>query len=316
MKQLVRFKNYFKRDKLNPGVFGTKSIFDKILYGVTLACLAVVCLVQLYLVIWMIYSSVKDDIDMFISLFGLPKSGNFHWENYSNVFKLIRVELYVPGEGYVSYGISTLVGNSILLAAVMPIQGLLVGTITAYIFAKYRFVGRGLMLKINYFIMIFPIVGGLASSLKVNYFLGRYDNLVMMCITGAHPFTGMGLLIQMSFYNAIPNEMMEAAQIDGAGHMQTYFHIHFPLMFPTIMLYYVLAVFGAWNDYMTPLIWLPSLPNVALGIYQFQYDAAKYAATLPQVLAAFVMMSIPSVIFYLCNQKLIVSKMVMSGLKG
>ena len=171
------------------------------------------------------------------------------------------------------------------------------------------------MLNINLFVIIFPIVGGLASSLQVSHFLGRYDNLLMMCITGAHPFTGLGLLIQMGFYEAIPKEMMEAAQIDGANHWQTFINIHFPVILPTFFLYYMLAIFGSWNDYQTPLVWLPSYPNVALGIYQFQYDAAKYAATLPQVLAGFVYMSIPTVVFYFLNQELLTSRMVMAGLK-
>ena len=311
---IKRFKNYFKRNKLNPGVFGTKSIWDKVIYSFSLLCLAIVCLFQLYLVIWMCYSALKDDIDMFISLFGLPKT--LHWENFTNIFKLIRVELYVEGQGYVSYGLPVLFRNSIIYALFAPIQGQVVMTITAYIFSKYRFKGRDFLLKINYFVMIFPIVGSLASSLKVNYALGRYDNFLMMMLTGASPFGGLGLLIQISFYDAIPKEMMEASQIDGAGHFQTFFHIHLPIMLPTIFLYYILGVFGTWNDYMTPLVWLPSMPNVALGIYQFQYDAAKYAATLPQVLAAFILMSIPTTIFYICNQKLIVSRMVMTGLKG
>lgn len=313
---MIKILKRKKKSKLNPGVFASRSVSDKIVYGIAVFFLAVVCLTQFYLVFWMCYTALKDDIDMYISMFALPRPDSLHFENFSNVIKLIRVELFVPSQGYVSFGIPTLFINSILLAFFMPLQGQLVTTICAYIFAKYRFKGRNLMLKINYFVIIFPIVGSLASSLKINTLLGRYDNFLLMCIMGAHPFTGLGLLIQMSFYSAIPKEMMEAARMDGAGHLATYFRIHFPIMLPTIFLYYVLAIFGAWNDYMTPLVWLPSFPNIALGVYQFQYDAAKYAATLPQILAAFIMMSIPSVIFYLCNQRLIASKMVMAGLKG
>lgn len=316
MKSIKKIKNYFKRNRLNPGVFGTKSFWDKILYGFSLFCLFAVCFLQLYLLLWMCYSSLKDDIDMFISLFALPKYNALHWENFSTAIKLIRAELFIEGQGYVSFGLPVLIKNSVILALVLPIQGQIVMTITAFILAKYQFKGRDLLLKINYFVMIFPIVGSLASSLKVNYLLGRFDNLFMMCVTGAHPFGGLGLLIQMSFYAAIPKEMMEAAQVDGASHFQNFFHIHLPIVLPTVFLYYILAVFGAWNDYMTPLVWLPSLPNVALGIYQFQYDAAKYAATLPQVLAAFILMSIPTIIFYLMNQKMIASRLVMTGLKG
>lgn len=304
------------KNKLDPGVIKSRSWGDRITFSFSLLCLCIVCFLQFFIVFWMCYSAFKDDIDMFIDMFALPKWGALHWENFTNVLKIIRVENYVEGQGYVSFGLPVLLKNSILISLLMPIQGSIVGTLCAYILAKYRFVGRGLLLKINFFMIVCPISASLAANLRLNHIIGRYDNFLMMLVTGAHPFAGMGLLIQMSFYSAIPQEMSEAASIDGAGHFVIFARIHFPLVFPTVFIYYIIAVFGGWNDYQTSLIWLPSMPTVALGLYQFQYDSAKYAATLPQVLAAFVLMSIPSTIFYLCNQKLIASKMVMAGLKG
>lgn len=298
------------------GVYSTRSVADKTVLTIVIVLLLMVALSQMYVLFWMLYTSLKDDVALFLDMFALPKIGEFCWSNYSSILKLVRVSIFVPGKGYVSYGFGTLLRNSFLLAVFMPLQGQIVSTITAYILSKYRFKGRSFILAVNFFVIIFPVVGDLASGLKINYAIGRYDNFIMMCVTGAHPFTGLNLLIQMSFYDAIPKEMMEAARIDGAGHFITFFRIHFPLILPTFFLYYMLAVFASWNDYMTPLVWLPSFPNLALGMFQFQYDAAKYAATLPQVLAGFVIVSIPSVVFYLCNQKLITSRMVMSGLKG
>lgn len=303
-----------RKYRIKDGLYSTKSVTDKIVITFSIIGLCIVAFSQFYLLFWMIMTSLKDDIDVFISMFGLPKT--LHFENYVNVIKLIKVSLFVPNKGYVDFKLGTLIFNSIVLATCLPLMGMIVGQISAYIFAKYQFVGREFMLKINLFVMIFPIVGNLASSLRLNYLIGRYDNLFMMCVTGCTPFGGMSLLIMMSFYNAIPKEMMEAAQIDGAGHFTTFLRIHFPLILPTFLLYYMLAIFGAWNDYMTPLVWLPSYPNVALGMYQFQYDSSKYAATLSEVLAGFVMLSVPTVVFYLINQNFLASRMVMAGLKG
>lgn len=306
----------YKTKEKHRGIYSTKSIADKIVLTVALVMLLIVAITQFYVLFWMIYTSLKDDIALFLNMFALPKIGEFQWSNYLDIFKLVRASVYVAGKGYVEYGFGTLLRNSFVLAILLPVQGQVVQTVTAYIFAKYRFKGRGFLLAVNFFVIIFPVVGNLASGLKINNLIGRYDNLVLYVIMGAHPFSGLNLLIQMSFYEAIPKEMMEAARIDGAGHMTTFLRIHFPLVLPTFFLYYMLAVFGSWNDYNTPLVWLPSMPNLALGMFQFQYDAAKYAATLPQILAGFVIVSVPSVVFYLCNQKLITSRMVMSGLKG
>ena len=116
--------------------------------------------------------------------------------------------------------------------------------------------------------------------------------------------------------NTIDDSVIEAARVDGAGHFRTFVQIVLPSVLPTIAVFYLLGVLGMWNDYMTPLLWLPTYPNLALGMFQFQYDSAKYAATLPVILCGFVIVSVPSVIFYFCNQKLITSKMMVGGLKG
>ena len=297
------------------GIFSTKNAADIIILLFTLLILCIVCFFQFYLVFWMLSTSLKDDIDLYTNMYGFPDFSNLKFSNYKNVLYLVRVEQYVDGVGYVNIGLPRLLLNSVLIAFIMPLQGIFWNNICAYIFSKYQFKGRELMLKINFLVIVLPALGGLAAQLKINHMIGRYDNFIMMCLTGVHPFTGLNLLVMMSFYRSIPKEMMEAAKIDGAGHFVTFFFIHVPLMLPIIFFYYMMGVFGAWNDYMTSLVWLPSMPNLALGIYQFQYDSVKYAATLPEVRACFAMVSVPTVLFYLTNQKFIVKRMVMTGLK-
>ena len=100
------------------------------------------------------------------------------------------------------------------------------------------------------------------------------------------------------------------------GHLKIFFSIMTPMIAPTIFVFYILAVLGGWSNYEITLIWLPSYPNLARGIYESQYNAQLYGATMPEVLAGFVIVSIPSMIFYLFNQRLIASKMIVGGLKG
>ena len=288
---------------------------NNVTWTISYIYLAIICLFQIFIFAWMIYTSFKDDIDLYLDMFALPKLNALHFENYSNVFKLINMEIFTENRGYVTYDIWDMALNSVLMATLMPIHQIFATVCTAYVISKYRFKGKELLLMINLFVMVFPIVGNLASGLKINHAIGRFDNLFMMCIMGGHPF-GMQLLIYINMFNGIDKTYMEAAQLDGAGHFRIFCTIMVPMVKSTVIVFYVLAVLGNWSNYQTPLIWLPSYPNLALGIYDFQYNAAKYAATLPQVLAGFVIISLPSIIFYFCNQKLIASKMVVGGLKG
>lgn len=87
-------------------------------------------------------------------------------------------------------------------------------------------------------------------------------------------------------------------------------------MLPTGAVLFVLGFLGSWNDYMTFLTWLPSYPNLAVGLYLFQYESAIYMVGTPTVLAGFTVAAIPTSLLYLCSRKLIMSKFTVGGLKG
>lgn len=300
-----------EKDKRVP-VFG-KSVLSNIVLGLTLLILIAVCFVQLYPVFWMVTASFNTDFDLYKNMFGFPKA--LRLANYGEVLYLLRAEITVPGKGFVQYGFGRLLLNSVILSLISPIKGLVACVPFAYVMARYRFKGRSLLLTLNYVFMILPITGALPSQLKVFNALGMYDNIVLLNILGAGPF-GMGMLIYMGFFKGVAGDYAEAAEIDGAGHFRIFMQIMLPAIIPTIAVFYIMGVLGSWNDYMTPLIWLPSFPNLALGVFQFQYDAAKYAATLPQIMAIFVIISIPSTIFYVTNQRFMTSRIMIGGLKG
>lgn len=290
-----------------------RSVIGNLFFGVALAALVVIVFAQVYPLLWMINTSFRTDIEVYLNMFGAPAA--LHFENYSSVWSLIGVDVFMEGYGFVRFNIANLLGNSVLLAIFLPVKGTVSSVITAYIIAKYKFKGSNILVWINIFVMILPIVGSLPSQLKIYNLLGMYDNFVMQTLLGASPF-GFGLLIYIGMFRNVPNDYLEAARIDGAGHLRTFLQIALPPVFPTVAVFYLLAVLGSWSDYQTPLLWLPSYPNLAYGMFQFQYDTAKYAATLPQIMAGFVIVSIPSIIFYFSNQKLITSKMMVGGLKG
>ena len=261
--------------------------------------------------IWMLMTSVKGRIDFAESFLGLPEV--WHWENYTSIFKLLRIQTIKNGSFY-EFNVFDMMTNSLTMAFVNPLNNLFSVTCCSYVVAKYDFKIRKTLFNINIFVMTIPIVGSLANTLIVYKALGIYNNIWMYMLFPGGPF-GFNFLLLYGVFKAIPNSYSEAVFIDGGGHLTVFTKIILPTVLPTLSALYVLGFIGNWNDYSASLIYLPSVPTLAYGLYVFQYDAAKYGASLPQILAGFTICSIPSVVLYCLFQPIITKSLAIGGLK-
>ncbi len=262
--------------------------------------------------VWMLITSFKGLLDYQKSFLGLPEK--WHFENYTDIFDILKIEAIKDGV-LMEFGVESMLFNSIILALFKPFFSMLGMILCSYVVAKYNFKGKQLLFNINIFVMIIPIVGTLANTLIVYKNFGIYNNLWSYIILPSQPF-GFNFLLMYGVWKAIPNEYAEAVQIDGGNHWTVFTKIALPIALPTIFTLYILGFIGQWNDYSASLIYLPSVPNLAYGLYEFQYNSAKYGATLPEILAAFVVCSIPSVILFIASQKIITKSLMIGGLKG
>ena len=261
--------------------------------------------------VWMIMTSFKGRLDYADSFLGLPTTWRF--ENYTSIFEILKVEVIRNGQFY-EYNIFGMLGNSLILAVFKSFFSLLSVVLCAYCVAKYDFKLRKLLFNINIFVMVIPIVGSLATTLTVYRQFGIYNNFLMYIIFPGSPF-GFNFLLLYGAFKAIPNSYSEAVFIDGGGHLTVFLRVIIPVMLPTLSALYILSFIGLWNDYSASLIYLPSVPTLAYGLYLFQYDSAKYGASLPEVLAGFAICSIPSVVLFCSFQKVITQSLTVGGLK-
>ena len=270
-------------------------------------------LTMLFTVAWALISSVKGPFDFFDHPFGWPEE--FRWKNYITAFEVIGYPIST-GQGYRTVYLFEMFGWSFLYCIATTIITQLSRCCCAYVCAKFRrYRVARLMYNVIIVVMILPILGNLAGSIRLAKTVGYYDNFLMHLVT-CFGFTGGNVLIYYASFKNVSWEYAEAAFMDGATHYDVLIRIMIPMIKTSLLALMLLEFKAHWNDYSYIMVYQPSLPNLALGIYDFQYNAAKYAATLPQVLAGFVIISLPSIIFYFCNQKLIASKMVVGGLKG
>ena len=144
--------------------------------------------------------------------------------------------------------------------------------------------------------------------------LGLYDSMLgQYCLKVS--FLGIYFLIFYASVKSAGNEFAEAASIDGAGHFSIMYKIYFPLLASVFTGIVILDFIGFWSDYMTPLYYLPSFPTISYGLNYIQY-ATSNSVTIPIILGASLMSSIPVVLIFIIFRNKIMGNMSFGGLKG
>lgn len=290
-------------------------IISKIVMIIFIVVCFVYCVSLFIPLIWMLMNSFKGYVEYYIRpSYMFPQE--FVWENYSYVLSKLTVTLSTQ-KGRITYGLGDMLVNSVIWAAVNPIIYVALTTMCAYVIAKYEFRGRNFLFSLGIIVMILPIIGSMGAAMQLKKVLGIYDNMVLTMLTSTTcAFSGTNFLIVYAAFKGIPWAYAESVFMDGGGHFRAFFQVMLPLVSPTLVVLLVLGFIGGWNSYEIFLIWLPSYANLAYGMYYFQSNASLTGATVPQILAGFVVVSIPTAILYLTSQNLIMSKFTIGGLKG
>ena len=318
---IIKTENNVKKQRTRSGFRGfwggktlgpQQNIGEMFFFGITYLVLILFCLSLVYLLVWMLYTSLKDKASFIRNPFSLPETP--YWENYVNAFSKMKVKR-VTVDGVFEYGLDTMLFNSLYRSIVGPLITVFTTTCVAYVVSCYKFKGRNFIYFLGLFVMITPIAGNLPAALRLNKALGFYDNMYLWTLKGFGTPFGMNFILMYGAFKSLSWSYAEAAQIDGCSHYGVMFKIMLPMMLPTCTVLFVLSFLTSWNDYSTPLIWLPSFPNLAYGMYIFQQNASLYRATIPEILAGFTMIAVPTSIVYALSQKLIVQRLSVGGLK-
>ena len=292
--------------KIPQGVFKTLLVALMIIY----------CISLLFILVWMLYTAFKTEFEYIVNAFAFPKNiGEIGFSNFTEMFRIFEMRALKNGEEIV-YRFPHMFGYSVIWAVLSSFINVFFTTLVAYVVAKYRFFGRNFLYALGIFVMITPIVGNLPSAMQVKKALGVYNNIWLTIITSPQTvFSGVHFMLMHAAFKHISWNYAEAAFIDGASHFRVMVQIMIPLVFPTCVVLYVLNFLGAWNDYSTFIIWLPSYPTLAYGMLYFQSQSAKYGATMPVIMAGFTIVAIPNIVLFLLSQNLIMAKFSVGGLK-
>jgi multiple sugar transport system permease protein len=249
--------------------------------------------------IWMISSSLKPDYQIFAmppELIPNPP----RWQNYKEALT------YVPFDRYAV--------NSLIISTLTIIGHLLSCTVIAYGFARLRAPGRDFLFVLVLATMMLPYPVTMVPLYILFNWLGWVNTFLPLTVPA---FFGSAFYIFLlrQFFLTIPNDLEDAATIDGANILQILWHVMLPLSKPAMATVAIFTFQNAWNDFLAPLIYLhdQSLYTVALGLNFFR---ATYTINWAYLMAASLVTMLPVLIVFFLAQRLFIEGITFSGLKG
>lgn len=260
--------------------------------------LVLVTFITLLPLIWMLSASLKLEVDVFsVPIQWIPE--NPQWSNYTKIWDKIPLALFAF--------------NSVKLTVIITLIQLVTSSFAAYGFAKCKFKGRDTL--------FLCYVATIAIPWQV-YMLPQYVMMNKMHLVDTHlsiillqSFTAFGVFLIRQFYLSIPDELLEAARIDGLSEYGIYFRIVMPLTKPALATLTIFSFVNVWNDFMGPMIYFNStaLKTIQLGIRMF---IGQYSAEYGLIMAASVVSLIPVIAVFLAFQRFFIQGVATSGLKG
>lgn len=202
--------------------------------------------------------------------------------------------------------------NTVFITTLSVVGQVLSCSLVGFGFARFRFRGRAILFMVMLSTMMLPAQVTMIPVFVLFRSLGLIDSFWPLIIPAwlASPFF---VFMFRQFFSQIPEELLEAARMDGCSNFRIYWQIMLPLSAPVIAIVAIYTFLGAWNDFMGPLIYLNSPENrtLALALNSFRGQYGLSDAHL--LMAASVVTMLPCVILFFAAQKYFVESVAMTG---
>ena len=291
------------RKFLLPGKLSVLGLIGEIVKYLLLLVLAFSFALPFY---WMASSALKDDPQVnTVPPKWIPNPA--HWNNYWDAWSTYDFNLYLM--------------NTVFKFALPVALGTVVSSaFVAYGFARIRWPGRDILFSICLATMMVPYVVTMVSlfiTFKQLGWLNTYLPLVVPAYFG-NPYY---IFMLRQFFRSIPEELSDAARIDGASEFGILFRIILPLAKPALTVVALFTFMGAWNDYLGPLIYLNQQDQytIALGIENLRNTIAQVGATklaYPYLMAVSTIVTLPIFVVFFFAQRTFIEGISLTGLKG
>ncbi|MGH2459015.1 MAG: carbohydrate ABC transporter permease [Chloroflexota bacterium] len=253
---------------------------------------------------WTVTSSLKQPFELFVFpplIFpAVPQ-----WVNYLTVLTTVPFLLWV--------------WNSIIVVVLSTIGVVFSASIVAYSFARFEYRGRDVLFMVTLGTLMLPAQVTLIPQFVLFNALGWVNTLLPLWVPYIFGGGAFYIFLFRQFLLSLPRDLDEAALIDGASYFRVYVSVLLPLLKPAMAASAIIAFIGAWNDFLSPLVYLSSQTRftVALGLQFFQNVPEEGGMPMEHLLmAGSVMAIIPCLALFFAFQRYFTQGIVLSGIKG
>lgn len=264
--------------------------------------LIVCAITMLFPLLWLLSTSLKHPGKQFVFPPQLVPNP-VHWQNYTDLFEIAPMGRYL----WNSFEISVLSTLGVCLSS----------AIGAFAFARMRFRGREFLFVVLLLTMMIPFQVTVIPTFVIMRWLGWIDHHAALIVPNFFG-SAFSVFLLRQFYRTIPQDLVDAATIDGAGFLRIFWEIFVPLGMPALATVAVFSFLGSWNDLFGPLIFLNSQDQmtVTLGLTYLRGRAGTGGGRWGIIMAGSLLGIIPMLVLYSFGQKYFVQGLARAGLKG
>lgn len=257
----------------------------------------IVCGIVIFPLYWMLVMAFSPRGEVFSSELRFWPS-EITFDNFNRIFERHNVFLWFQ--------------NSVVIGLFVTALTVFVNLLAGYAFARMQFRGRNAIFLLTLATMMIPVQAIMVAQFKLVSGLGIYGTYWGVILPGAA--AAFGIFLARQFFIGIPEEILEAARIDGAGQMRTFLQVVLPLSKPLIAVLTLLTLMSSWNDFAWPLIALKDneLFTLPIGLL---YLKNQTSPDYESIMALALISVLPMVILFLIFQRYFVQGFARSGIK-
>ena len=284
--------------------------------AVLLVVLSLYALSLIILLIWGAFTSLKTLDDFYSNKLWLPTGSltKWAWSNYPYVLQNFYVRSIDSLGRVLQTNIFGQLTNTVLYAIVGSLVTTFCCCLVSYCSAKFDFAFCKVLYPLVLVIMVVPIVGNTPSMLLLLKTTKLYDTWI-----GAYcmkfTFFGIYFLVFHGIYEGISKEYSEAATIDGANEYQIFFTIMLPLVKTTFYTVFLVHFIDYWNDYNMALMYMPTHPTLAYGVYYLSNSAESKMSNAPSQMVSCVILALPLTIIFVAFRDKLLGNTTAGGVK-
>lgn len=265
--------------------------------SIVLVFLIVTAVAMMVPYLWMVVSSFKSNMDI------MSGQGSF-FPNHPTLEGYFTVFEDAP---FVKW-----MWNSAISAVIITIITLFTSALAGYVFAKHQFKGKRILFMLILATMMIPFQVIMIPTYLITARLGLIDHLAAIILPNL--VSSYGVFLAKQFIEDIPQDLLDAARIDGAGELRLMIRIIAPLILPMLSALGIFTFMNAWNNYLWPLIVLNDTDHMTVPL-ALVYFNGTHVINYNVVMSAAVLITLPVMVVFLIFQKQFIKGLTMTGMK-